>query len=80
VLLVQIEAHRVFFAGCADYLVFLVTALGKPFSPAGFGNWFREICDAVGLPKRFTSHGLRKVVAKRLAERGATTTGIWNDC
>jgi integrase len=26
-------------------LTFLVTAFGKPFSPDGFGNWFRDRCD-----------------------------------
>lgn len=60
----------------SDHLTFLVTAKGKPFSPAGFGNWFREICDAAGLPKRCTSHGLRKAAATRLADRGATTTEL----
>ena len=60
----------------SDHLTFLVTAQGKPFSAAGFGNWFREICDAAGLPKRCTSHGLRKAAATRLADRGATTTEL----
>ena len=31
-----------------DNLTFLVTAYGKPFSAAGFGNWFRECCDSAG--------------------------------
>lgn len=57
-------------------LTFLVTAKGKPFSAAGFGNWFREICDEARLPKRCTSHGLRKAAATRLADRGATTTQL----
>jgi integrase len=60
----------------SDHLTFLVTAQGKPFSAAGFGNWFREICDTAGLPKRCTSHGLRKAAATRLADRGATTTEL----
>ena len=60
----------------SDHLTFLVTAQGKPFSAAGFGNWFREICDEAGLPKRCTSHGLRKAAATRLADRGATTTEL----
>jgi integrase len=59
-----------------DNLTFLVTAQGKPFSAAGFGNWFREICNEAGLPKRCTSHGLRKAAATRLADRGATTTQL----
>jgi integrase len=31
-------------------LTFLVTEKGKPFTSAGFGNWFRECCDDAGLP------------------------------
>jgi integrase len=59
-----------------DHLTFLVTAHGKPFTAAGFGNWFRDRCDEAGLPKRCTSHGLRKAAATRLADRGATTTQL----
>jgi integrase len=59
-----------------DHLTFLVTAQGKPFSAAGFGNWFREICNEAALPKRCTSHGLRKAAATYLANRGATTTQL----
>jgi integrase len=56
----------------SNHLTFIVTAQGNPFSAAGFGNWFREVCDAAGLPKRCTSHGLRKAAATYLAEQGAT--------
>ena len=59
-----------------DHLVFLVTSYGKQFTAAGFGNWFREVCNEAGLPKRCTSHGLRKAAATRLADRGATTTEL----
>jgi integrase len=55
---------------------FLITAQGKPFSAAGFGNWFRDVCNQAGLPKRCTSHGLRKAAATYLADRGATTTQL----
>ena len=57
-----------------DNLTFLATAQGKPFSAAGFGNWFREVCNEAGLPMRCTSHGLRKAAATYLADRGVTTT------
>lgn len=50
---------------------FLITEFGKPFTAAGFGNWFREQCDAAGLT-HCTSHGLRKAMSRRLAESGAT--------
>lgn len=59
-----------------DNLAFLVTSYGKPFTAAGFGNWFREVCNEAGLPKRCTSHGLRKAAATRLADRGGTTTEL----
>lgn len=60
----------------SDNLTFLITVHGKPFTAAGFGNWFREVCNQAGLPKRCTSHGLRKAAATFLADRGATTTQL----
>jgi integrase len=59
-----------------EHLTFLITAQGRPFTAAGFGNWFRVVCDEAGLPKRCTSHGLRKAAATRAADRGATTTQL----
>jgi len=50
---------------------FLVTDYGKPYSAAGFGDRFREWCDQAGLA-HCSAHGLRKAMAARLAERGAT--------
>jgi integrase len=55
----------------ADHLTFLTTQFGKPFAVAGFGNWFREQCDAAGL-RHCSAHGLRKAAARRLAEAGCT--------
>jgi integrase len=52
-------------------LTFLVTSAGKPFTAAGFGNWFRERCDEAGL-SHCTAHGLRKAGATLAAEAGAT--------
>ena len=57
--------------GPTGHLTFLTTELGKPFSPAGFGNWFRAQCDAAGLI-HCSAHGLRKATARRLAEAGCT--------
>ena len=53
------------------HLTFLVTEWGKPFTPAGFGNWFRDRCDEAGLP-HCSAHGLRKATAAQLAERSAS--------
>ena len=54
-----------------DHLTFLTTAFGKPFTAAGFGNWFRARCNEAGLP-HCSAHGLRKAAARRLAEAGCT--------
>ena len=56
----------------SNHLTFLVTGQGKPFTAAGFGNWFRDVCRNAKLPERCTSHGLRKAAATYLAEQGAT--------
>ena len=50
---------------------FLVTHQGNPFTAPGFGNWFRETCDAAGL-KDISAHGVRKIAAETSAENGAT--------
>ena len=52
-------------------MTFLLTEWGKPFTGNGFGNWFRDQCDAAGLPQ-CSAHGVRKARATILAERGAT--------
>jgi integrase len=56
-------------------LTFLLTDKGAPFTPAGFGNAFREWCDEAGLPK-CSSHGLRKAACVRLAEAGCSAPEI----
>ena len=57
-----------------DRMTFLMTEHGKPFSVAGFGNWFREQCKAAGVDKR--AHGLRKAAGGLLAEMGCTENEI----
>jgi integrase len=52
-----------------DLPTFLTTNYGKPFTPAGFGNWFRDRCDEAGL-SHCSAHGLRKAAARRMAEGG----------
>jgi integrase len=59
-----------------EHLTFLVTAYGKPFTAAGFGNWFRERCNEAGLPKFCAAHGLRKAACRRLAEAGCSANVI----
>jgi integrase len=50
---------------------FLVTDYGKPFSANGLGNKMRVWCDEAGLPQ-CSAHGLRKALARRSADTGAT--------
>ncbi|HEY7300600.1 MAG TPA: tyrosine-type recombinase/integrase [Xanthobacteraceae bacterium] len=54
---------------------FLVTNFGKPFTAAGFGNWMRDRCNEAKLPE-CSSHGLRKAIARRLAEAGMSAHQI----
>lgn len=57
------------------HMTFLTTEFGKPFTAAGFGNWFRKRCDEAGLTG-LAAHGLRKAAASRLAEGGASDREI----
>jgi integrase len=58
-------------ASPSGHLAFLTTQFGRPFSVAGFGNWFREQCDMANL-HHCSAHGLRKAAARRLAEAGCS--------
>jgi integrase len=59
-----------------DQMTFLLTGQGKPFTDAGFTNWFSETARAAGLPLGCSPHGLRKAAARRLAEAGCTANEI----
>ena len=48
----------------------LTTTLGKPLSPAGFGNWMADKIAAANLPDHCVTHGPHKAAARRLAEVG----------
>jgi len=63
-------------ATSSEHLTFLTTRDGKPFSPAGFTNWFREMCNEAGLPRGLSAHGLRKAACRRLAEAGCSANVI----
>ena len=56
----------------AGQMTFLVSSTGAAFSSAGFGNIFRDWCDEADMPKRCSSHGLRKAACRRLAEAGCS--------
>jgi integrase len=55
----------------SGHLTFLATEFGKPFTAAGFTNWFRDRCNEAGL-RGFSAHGLRHSACTRLANAGAT--------
>lgn len=59
----------------AGQMTFLQTAYGHSMSAAGFGNWFRDQCDAAGV-KGVSAHGLRKAAAREIAEGGGTSHEI----
>ena len=67
----------------AGQLTFLVTEQGLPFTPAGFGNWFRDRVAEAGLrdglgkgEMGLSAHGLRKLILTRLAEAGCSAHQI----
>lgn len=58
-----------------EYFLFITHSGGKPYKPETFGNWFKDQCKAAGLP-HCSPHGLRKALATRLANAGATPDEI----
>jgi integrase len=69
------ELERALAALPRTNMTFLVTEFGKPFAAAGFGNWFRRMCNEAGLP-HCSMHGLRKAACRRLAEAGCSANEI----
>ena len=59
-----------------DGLQFITTSHKRPYTAQGFGNWFRDQCDAAGILKGYSAHGLRKAAGRRLADAGATANQI----
>ena len=66
------ELARVLEASPSGHLTFLTTKWGRPFAPACFTAWFGGACEAAGLPKGLSVHGLRKASCRRLAEAGCS--------
>jgi integrase len=60
----------------SEHLTFLVGKRGRPFHPDAFSHWFRQQCDAAGLPEACSAHGLRKAACRRLAEAGCSANEI----
>src|SRR5262245_57855040 len=76
VLPVRPELKAVLDATPSEHLTFLVTATGKPYGANHFSETFREWCDAAGLPKHCSAHGLRKAGCRLLAESGCSASEI----
>jgi integrase len=62
-------------AAPSDHVVFLMNERGKAFSAKGFGKWFTQQCQRIGL-KGLSAHGLRKAACRRLAEAGCSANEI----
>jgi integrase len=62
------ELRAVLDATPSEHLTFLVTATGMPYGDNHFSESFREWCNAAGLPKRCSAHGLRKARCRWMAE------------
>lgn len=73
---VHVDLQTILDASRTSHRSYLVTGQGKPFTPAGFTNWFRDCVRAAGLPDACCPHGLRKAATRRLAEAGCTTHEI----
>jgi len=63
-------------------LSFIAGERRRPMTKESFGNWFRDACNAAGVPG--AAHGLRKAGATRAAENGATNEQLkaifgWTD-
>ena len=69
------ELREIIDATPSGHLTFLITELGRPFTAAGFGNWYRDRCNEAGL-KHCSFHGLRKAAASRLADVGCDALEI----
>ena len=70
VFLVTPDLQAAWDAGPTGDMIFIVTSYGQPYKKEGFGNLFREWCDAAGVTK--SAHGLRKTNAGETAEAGAS--------
>jgi len=53
---VHADFEAIIAESAAGQMTFLVTEFGKPFTAAGFGNWFREQCDMANL-RPCSAHG-----------------------
>lgn len=63
-------------ADCVSLNNYVLNRFGKPFTQKSISHWFSERCKMAGLPVECTAHGVRKALAKILAEHGATSSEL----
>jgi integrase len=68
---IEPELRQIIDATPSGHLTFLIGPFGAPFKIDTFGRWFRNACNAAGLP-HCTFHGLRKACARRMADAECT--------
>jgi integrase len=73
---VHSDLRAIIAATPGEHLTFLVTQTNRPYSGNDFSGQFRAWCDAAGLPKECSAHGLRKAACRRLAEAGCSAHEI----
>ena len=73
---VHADLQAILDATPSEHMTFLVTRSGRPFGGSTFSEQFRAWCDAAGLPKACSVHGLRKAACRRLAEAGCSANEI----
>jgi integrase len=76
------ELARIIESTSTGCLALIAIRDGRPMTKESFGHFFREACEAAGVPGR--AHGLRKACATRFAEHGATEEELkswfgWSD-
>jgi integrase len=64
------ELKTILDATPSEHLTLLTTKTGKPYGDNDFSEQFRKWCNAAGVPKVCSFHGLRKAACRRLAEVG----------
>jgi hypothetical protein len=63
------DLQQIIDASPCGEMTFLVNELGRPFTDAGFGNWFRDRCVEAGVPVVLTGYVKPAQRSRRITER-----------
>lgn len=66
------ELQQAIDAGPVGDLTFIVGKRGLPMTKESFGNMFRSYCEAAGIGRGKSAHGLRKLAATTVADNGGS--------